>query len=94
MDAQVQQMNQKDSRIKLLNEILNGIKVIKFYAWENPFKELVMKIRKGELSVLLRYTLLNAAYSFTWTCAPFMVSLINSCASFILSLDPHKECDS
>lgn len=67
-------MNKKDTRIKLLNEVLNGIKVIKFYAWENPFKELITKIRKGELSILRKYTLLNAAYAFTWTCAPFIVS--------------------
>lgn len=66
-------MNKKDLRIKVLNEVLSGIKVIKFYAWENPFKELIMKIRAGELAVLRKYTLLNAAYSFTWTCAPFMV---------------------
>ena len=66
-------MDKKDTRIKLLNEVLNGIKVIKFYAWEEPFRELIMKIRRGELTILRRYTLLNAAYSLTWTCAPFVV---------------------
>ena len=67
-------MDHKDSRIKLLNEVMNGIKVIKFYTWENPFKDLIMNLRKSELHVLRKYTLLNAAYSFTWTCAPFVVS--------------------
>ena len=71
---QVEQMTQKDSRIKLLNEVLNGIKVIKFYAWETPFKELIKKIRGGEVVALRKFTLLNAAYAFTWTCAPFAVS--------------------
>ena len=69
-------MNQKDSRIKLVNEVLNGMKVIKLYAWEDPFRELIMGIRKQELSVLRKYSFLNASFSFVWTCAPFMVSAV------------------
>lgn len=68
-------MEQKDSRIKLVNEVLNGMKVIKLYAWENPFKLLIMAIRKAELIVLRKYSLLNASFSFIWTCAPFMASI-------------------
>jgi len=30
-------MKYKDERIKLMNEILNGIKVLKMYAWEMSF---------------------------------------------------------
>ena len=42
----------KDSRIKLLNEIFNGIKVLKFYAWEKAFLLKVEHIRKKEIQVL------------------------------------------
>lgn len=66
-------MGQKDTRIKLVNEVLNGMKVIKLYAWEDPFKQLIMGIRKMELVVLRKYAFLNAAFSFIWTSAPFMV---------------------
>ena len=31
-------MEYKDERIKLMNEILNGMKVLKMYAWEMSFK--------------------------------------------------------
>ena len=31
-------MGYKDERIKLMNEILNGMKVLKMYAWEMSFK--------------------------------------------------------
>ena len=41
-----------DERISLMNEIINGIKVIKMYAWETPFAELVKKIRKREIDVI------------------------------------------
>ena len=48
--------------------------VIKLYAWERPFQQLVEKMRGNELEVLLKSAFLNAATSFTWTCAPFLVS--------------------
>uniref|UniRef100_A0A8B9JVZ3 ATP-binding cassette, sub-family C (CFTR/MRP), member 3 n=1 Tax=Astyanax mexicanus TaxID=7994 RepID=A0A8B9JVZ3_ASTMX len=51
---QVEQMQYKDARIKLMNEILNGIKVLKLYAWEVSFKEKVLQIRQKELNVLVR----------------------------------------
>ncbi|XP_070185918.1 multidrug resistance-associated protein 1-like isoform X2 [Littorina saxatilis] len=73
---QVKQMILKDSRIKLMNEVLNGIKVLKLYAWELSFQEKILVIRNKELEVLKKAAYLNACSSFTWTCAPFMVSLI------------------
>lgn len=35
-----------DVRVKIMNEILLGINVIKMYAWEKSFAQLVDKIRK------------------------------------------------
>ncbi|KAL8585023.1 hypothetical protein ACOMHN_043659 [Nucella lapillus] len=72
---QVKQMGLKDSRIKLMNEVLNGIKVLKLYAWELSFQDKILCIRNQELEVLKRAAYLNACSSFLWTCAPFMVSL-------------------
>ncbi|CAH1274296.1 ABCC1 [Branchiostoma lanceolatum] len=72
---QVKQMKQKDARIKLMNEVLNGIKVLKLYAWELSFKEKIEKIRSKELQILRNTAFLNAGASFTWVCAPFLVSL-------------------
>nr|KAG5713488.1 hypothetical protein BaRGS_025036 [Batillaria attramentaria] len=72
---QVKQMTLKDSRIKLMNEVLNGIKVLKLYAWELSFQDKILHIRRQELEVLKKAAYLNACSSFAWTCAPFMVSL-------------------
>lgn len=71
---QVAQMKSKDSRIKLMNEMLNGIKVLKLYAWELAFKDKVSKIRESELLVLKKAAYLGAVSTFTWVCAPFLVS--------------------
>ncbi|XP_029433020.1 multidrug resistance-associated protein 1-like isoform X1 [Rhinatrema bivittatum] len=72
---QVAQMKSKDNRIKLMHEILNGIKVLKLYAWELAFKEKVLGIRQAELKVLKKAAYLAAVGTFTWVCAPFLVAL-------------------
>lgn len=35
-----------DTRVKVMNEILLGIQVIKMYAWEKSFAKMVNAIRK------------------------------------------------
>ncbi|KAG8182127.1 hypothetical protein JTE90_002621 [Oedothorax gibbosus] len=51
------QMTSKDLRIKHLNEILNGIKILKLYAWEIPFGAKVSEARKAEIK-WIRHSLL------------------------------------
>jgi ATP-binding cassette, subfamily C (CFTR/MRP), member 1 len=41
-----------DTRISLMNEILTGIRILKYYAWEKPFSIQVEKIRKLELDAV------------------------------------------
>ncbi|KFV63671.1 Canalicular multispecific organic anion transporter 2, partial [Dryobates pubescens] len=72
---QVQQMRYKDSRIKLMNEILGGIKVLKLYAWEPSFSGKVLEIRQNELRVLRRAAYLSSLSNFAWVSAPFLVAL-------------------
>lgn len=76
---QVTQMKSKDNRIKLMNEMLNGIKVLKLYSWELAFKDRVSKIREDELQVLKKVAYLGAVSTFTWVCAPFLVSPAEFC---------------
>lgn len=53
-----------DQRVKLLNELLNGIRVVKFYAWEEAFAEKVTDIRAKEL-LYLKYLAYIFAFGFT-----------------------------
>ncbi|RDD40608.1 Multidrug resistance-associated protein 1 [Trichoplax sp. H2] len=74
-DFQARQMKFKDTRTKLMNEVLNGIKVLKLYAWEKSFIKKVLDIRKLELRQLFISSVLHSAVYFTWANAPFLVAL-------------------
>ncbi|XP_049538584.1 multidrug resistance-associated protein 1 isoform X8 [Anopheles darlingi] len=80
---QIKQMKNKDERVKLMNEVLSGIKVLKLYAWEPSFEQQVLKIRDKEVKVLKSAAYLNAGTSFIWSCAPFLVSLVTF-ATYVL----------
>ncbi|XP_030369087.1 multidrug resistance-associated protein 1-like isoform X1 [Scaptodrosophila lebanonensis] len=73
---QIRQMRYKDERVKLMNEILSGIKVLKLYAWEPSFEKQVLNIREKEITTLKSSAYLNASSLFIWSCANFLVSLV------------------
>uniref|UniRef100_A0A8W7P7B6 ABC-type glutathione-S-conjugate transporter n=1 Tax=Anopheles coluzzii TaxID=1518534 RepID=A0A8W7P7B6_ANOCL len=88
---QIKQMKNKDERVKLMNEVLSGIKVLKLYAWEPSFEQQILKIRDKEVKVLKSAAYLNAGTSFIWSCAPFLTSVsVNRINTFLNQeeLDP------
>ncbi|XP_063232793.1 LOW QUALITY PROTEIN: multidrug resistance-associated protein 1-like [Bacillus rossius redtenbacheri] len=85
-NVQVKQMKSKDERVRLVSEMLNGIKVLKLYAWEPSFRQRVTRIRDKETRVLKQAVYLNSATAFVWTCTPFIVSLA-SFGTFVMLSD-------
>ena len=49
-----------DERVKLMNEILQAIRVIKMYAWEGPMEQRIVDVRRKELKCLNLYLSLNS----------------------------------
>ncbi|XP_063236010.1 ATP-binding cassette sub-family C member 4-like isoform X2 [Bacillus rossius redtenbacheri] len=49
-----------DERIRLMNEIISGVQVIKMYAWEKPFGHLVTISRKMEMKFVTKSSYLRA----------------------------------
>lgn len=43
-----------DQRLKVVNEIMNGIRVVKFYGWEKAFQQMIQDIRIKEVGMTQR----------------------------------------
>ncbi|XP_077055732.1 ATP-binding cassette sub-family C member 4 [Siphateles boraxobius] len=57
-----------DNRIRTMNEVVSGIRIIKMYAWEKPFATLVTDVRRKEISKIMNSSYLrglNMASFFT-----------------------------
>ena len=70
----VETATKTDKRIRLMNEIINGMKVIKMYTWEKPFASLVHESREEEIGVV-RNTFYYRAFifSFSFTASRFIM---------------------
>ncbi|KAF5844535.1 hypothetical protein GGP41_007571 [Bipolaris sorokiniana] len=76
---QKEQMKNKDSRTKLISEILNNMKSIKLHAWTTAFASRLNTIRNDqELKTLRKIGATQAFSTFTWSTTPFLVS----CSTF------------
>ncbi|KAJ2595812.1 hypothetical protein H4R99_005195 [Coemansia sp. RSA 1722] len=68
-------MGYRDTRMRIMDEVLSGIKVVKLYAWEIPFVKRINDVRITlELATIRRYGILQAVFSFVMTLVPFAVS--------------------
>uniref|UniRef100_A0A8C1RE57 ABC-type glutathione-S-conjugate transporter n=1 Tax=Cyprinus carpio TaxID=7962 RepID=A0A8C1RE57_CYPCA len=68
------QMKYMDGRIKLMNEILSGIKILKFYAWENAFRERVLGYREKELNALKKSQILYSISIASFNSSTFLIA--------------------
>ncbi|XP_049501524.1 ATP-binding cassette sub-family C member 2 [Panthera uncia] len=74
--VQVKNMKNKDKRLKIMNEILSGIKILKYFAWEPSFKKQVRELRKKELKNLLIFGQMQTIMIFLLQLSPVLVSVI------------------
>lgn len=88
-NIQLVKLKQQDSRIKMMNEVLSGIKILKFYGWEFSFKNIIGSIRSKELKYLKQMGLLSISSSFLWICAPLVITVV-SFGAFIALNDSEK----
>ncbi|XP_044751806.1 ATP-binding cassette subfamily C member 4-like [Coccinella septempunctata] len=51
-----------DERVRLMDEILSGVQVIKMYAWEKPFAKLIKIARKNELKIIIKSSYVRGLY--------------------------------
>lgn len=84
---QKEQMKNKDSRSRLIAEIINNMKSIKLYAWGSAFMNKLSYVRNDqELKTLRKIGAAQSFANFTWTSTPFLVSC-STFAVFVLTQD-------
>ncbi|KAJ7485641.1 multidrug resistance-associated ABC transporter [Mycena latifolia] len=75
--AQDSLMKARDERVALMNEILGGIRMLKFMAWERSFEARVIKVREKELRFQkLNYTI-EVLWNAIWNGSPMLVTLVS-----------------
>ena len=75
-DLMATQMKVKDERLRVLSEIISGMRVVKLFAWEVPFTERILQRREEETKVLRKKGALGSGFSFLWNMIPFMVGFV------------------
>ncbi|TPX77540.1 hypothetical protein CcCBS67573_g01173 [Chytriomyces confervae] len=69
-----------DQRVKQTTEVLNGIRVIKFFAWEDSFLDQISRIREREIGLVLKRAILSA---FGMTIA-YVFPVLSAAVSFVV----------
>jgi ATP-binding cassette subfamily C (CFTR/MRP) protein 2 len=68
------QRDATDARVKLINELVAGIRLVRFYAWEPFFNERISTSRETELSTISRMLTLQALMQFGLMVTPVLVT--------------------
>ncbi|XP_016524099.1 multidrug resistance-associated protein 4 isoform X5 [Poecilia formosa] len=69
----------KDERIRTMNEVISGIRVIKMYGWEKPFGALVDEVRRMEISKIMQSSYLRGLNMASFFVASKIIIFITVC---------------
>ncbi|KAI8879095.1 P-loop containing nucleoside triphosphate hydrolase protein [Backusella circina FSU 941] len=70
-------MESRDKRVNLMNEALQGIRQIKFFAWEKNWEQRIMEARSVELHQLGITYISGVLFTLLWEGSPILVTLIS-----------------
>ncbi|XP_039710107.1 ATP-binding cassette sub-family C member 10 isoform X1 [Pteropus medius] len=76
MASNQEMLQYKDARVKLMTELLSGIRVIKFFGWEQALGARVEACRARELGRLWVIKYLDAACVYLWAALPVIISIV------------------
>lgn len=65
-----------DRRVKLMNEILQGVKGVKLYAWEQPFAEAVEKERAAEVKKIASTIWIRSSFMAIMMVIPIFIGVV------------------
>ena len=87
VNAQDNLMKARDERVSLMNEVLGGIRMIKFMAWERSFESRVHKIRRKELKYQRRNYFIEVIH-LRREYQPSILTFTSRCFSMLSGVPP------
>ncbi|RMZ80548.1 hypothetical protein DV737_g2910, partial [Chaetothyriales sp. CBS 132003] len=66
-----------DKRIHATNEVLENIRIIKYFAWERRFADKVNEKRNSELSALWKKYVLWSLAATVWSAVPILITFVS-----------------
>ncbi|KNE62477.1 hypothetical protein AMAG_07693 [Allomyces macrogynus ATCC 38327] len=69
-------MGSTDARVKKTQEVLQGIRIIKYFAWERPFAATLTALRDKEMREMRHYWVTMVAVQVMYQIVPTLVSLL------------------
>uniref|UniRef100_A0A8C7JKT3 Multidrug resistance-associated protein 4 n=1 Tax=Oncorhynchus kisutch TaxID=8019 RepID=A0A8C7JKT3_ONCKI len=73
-----------DNRIRTMNEVVSGIRIIKMYAWEKPFSALVNDVRREEISKIMSSSYLRGLNMVSFFAASKIIVFITFAVYILL----------
>ncbi|KAG0375275.1 hypothetical protein BGX24_009328 [Mortierella sp. AD032] len=70
-------METRDRRVGLMSELLQGIRMIKFFAWEKKIHKKIMDVRDQELRRFIRLYIINTFFTLLWFTSPILVTVMS-----------------
>ncbi|PKC06558.1 hypothetical protein RhiirA5_482489 [Rhizophagus irregularis] len=70
-------MKTRDHRINLMHETLQGIRMIKFFAWDKKYEDRVLEARAKELIQLRNNFICRAIFDLLWMSSPILVTIFS-----------------
>ena len=69
-------MKARDSRVKFTNELLQGVRIIKLFAWEDALMRQLNDKREEELVAVRDSQLYSSLFMFIFTATPLIVTAV------------------
>ena len=89
MDVRRQWLKQSDQKTKYINEYIDGIRILKYYAWEWFAADNIERVRTKEIALYFKYLLLRTVNELIWTITPIlMIFLVLAVYSIFEDLTP------
>lgn len=68
--------SQRDKRMSLLSDIIEGMKSIKYLSWENVFWRRVAQIRSKEFQCIMRFRMLDGVLQIFWNSLTYILLFV------------------